>query len=301
MKRLLTFIVFIGFYQTSFSQSYIPVIELNKFWDQSNEDGYDPCSFSPYRYEFIEGDSIINGFSYRLSKAYPLIGNQGPGTMTCPPYLADTNFVLFACLREDTLARKVYIYDEFSNPKDQLLYDFTLSIGDTLKSDYAGQGTVLILDTIEIVTLENGEARRKYVFNEDWISYMEGIGGSNGLFLPLYMPESNGTTLYCVKKNGEDLFGTICNTVFVGIKNEPEISISIFPNPATEIINIDLKTRFYSQSIQFELFDLKGIKILTKEITISRNSISLKDIIPGFYIFRVMTEMNLYYGSLFKI
>lgn len=210
MKHLLVVITIICLQGVSFSQTYYPVIEVGKYWDQSNWDGYPPCSFLPFRYEFTEEDSTVNGFTYRFCKEYELIGEPGPGIMTCPPFVADTNYSKFAILREDTIARKVYIYDENSSQPDQLLYDFSIKIGDTLKSDFAGQGVMLILDSIEIITLRNGENRKKYIFNEglDDICYIEGIGGGRGLFFPLYNSESLGTTLYCVKKNGEDIWGS---------------------------------------------------------------------------------------------
>jgi hypothetical protein len=307
MKSLFAVIIFSMLSFSSISQVYHPVLELNKYWDQSDEDGYSPCSFDPRRYLFIQKDSIINGHNYQLCKSYYLHGIPGPGTMTCPPFVVDTNYSIDYWLREDTIARKVYIYDYFGVPTtDQLLYDFTLEVGDTLKSYYACwgcQGYPLILSAIEIVTLHNGETRKKYIFNEVYYQtfYIEGIGGGLGFVYPLYFFEHQDRMLYCVKNDGEDIWGTECNTVFVGVKNEPEISISVFPNPADYVLNINLSNVSESHPFSFEVFDLKGTKILTTKLESSDNAVSLTNLSPGFYLYKIRSEATLKNGKLVKL
>lgn len=306
MKTLFAIIIFSMLSVAAISQAYHPVLELNKYWDQSDQDSYSPCSFNPRRYVFIQKDSTINGHIYQLCKSYHLNGIPGPGISTCPPYVVDTNYPWNYWLREDTTARKVYIYDHDSSPTDQLLYDFTLKVGDTLKSDYecwGCQGVPLILSAKEIVTLHSGETRMKYVFDPFHLfpSYVEGIGGSLGFVLPIYMFENEARMLYCVKKDGEDIWGTVCNTVFVGMKNEPEISISVFPNPADDVLNINLNNISESLPYSFEVFDLKWIKILTTKLESSNNAVSLTNLSPGFYLYKIRSETTLKNGKLVKL
>jgi len=88
-------------------------------------------------------------------------------------------------MREDTVARKVYVFD-IGNGVDASLYDFTLEPGDTLPF-YAGQGE-MIVDSVGTVMLLTGEARKIFYLNYNQY-YIEGIGGSAGLFSPLAPPE----------------------------------------------------------------------------------------------------------------
>jgi hypothetical protein len=304
MKNFKITVAFLFLSFSAISQAYHPVIEFDKYWDQSDEDGYTPCSFHPRRYLFIQKDSIINGHNYQLCKSFHLHGIPGPGTMMCPPFVVDTNFSTDYWLREDTIARKVYIYDYFGVPTtDQLLYDFTLEVGDTLKSYYACQGYTLILSAIETVTLHNGESRKKFVFQEGLynIFYIEGIGGGLGIVQPLVMFEHQNRTLYCVKEGSEDIWGEECSTVFADIENETETAILIFPNPVEDILNVNLSDFPESTLYSFEVFDLNSNLILIAKLSASKNVISLTNLPPGFYFYKIKGKSCLRNGKLLKM
>ena len=307
MKTLFAIIIFSMLSITTMAQAYHPVIELNKYWDQSDKDGWSPCSLEPRRYKFVDVFTTVNGYTYQMCKTYRLRGQPIDDDMTCPPFVADTISIETSWLREDTIARKVYIYDYDSSPTDQLLYDFTLEVGDTLKSDYAclgGSGPHwLILYAKELVTLHNGESRLKYIFDPLFLfpSYIEGIGGELGLVRPLYFFENQDRRLYCVKKDGENIWGSICSTVFTGIENEREISVDVFPNPADDVLNINLNNISESHPFSFEVFDLKGTKILTTKLESSNNTVSLTNLRHGFYIYKIRSEATLKNGKLVKL
>jgi hypothetical protein len=304
MKTLLAIITFSMLSFAAMSQAYHPVLELNKYWDQSDEDWYEGCSFNAYRYFMTNIDSTMEGFTYKLCKTYRLRGHHPwESWIDCPPFTADTVPQNAAWLREDTNARKVYIYDQGAFPtSDQLLYDFALNVGDTLKSYYASSSPTVLV-SIDTITLHNGESRKKYTFDH-WsfgATYIEGIGGGFGFVLPLYIFEGPDRTLYCVKKDGEDIWGSVCNTVFVGMKNEPEISISVFPNPADDVLNINLNNISESNPYSFEMFDLNGTKILTTKLESSDNAVSLTNLSPGFYIYKIRSDATLKNGKLVKL
>lgn len=303
MKNFTITVAFLFLSFSAISQAYHPVIEMNKYWDQSDEDGYTPCSFHPRRYLFIQKDSIINGHNYQLCKSFHLHGIPGPGTMTCPPFVVDTNFATEYWLREDTIAKKVFIYDPYGlDGTDQLLYDFTLDIGDTLRSYYNTQNdTWIVLDAIETVTLHNGETRKKYIFYLPDASYIEGIGGELGIVKPLLMFEHQNRTLYCVKEGSEDIWGEECSTVFAGIENETETAILIFPNPVEDILNVNLSDFPESALYSFEVFDLNSNLILIAKLRASKNVISLTTLPPGFYFYKIKGKSCLRNGKLLKM
>ena len=122
-------------------------------------------------------------------------------------------------LREEN--DKIYVY---SNKKDILLYDFTLEVGDSLRTLILHPdlgiidvpiGTIYPIDTlivtnISTVTLLDGKEYRKWSFNNGEFEYVKGIGCLDGNFLALAKDVVNGdyinSHLVCVSKNGQLLY-----------------------------------------------------------------------------------------------
>ncbi len=299
MKQYLTAVIFSFLINVSFSQAYHPIIELDKYWDE----GF-PCFMGCYlgagRYEFTEDEVTINGYTYRVSNTYILNGQPGPPGCECPTFIADTVKYQFTSMREDTIERKVYIRDLSYDSTDVLLYDFSLTPGDTLQSSYAGQGSTLVLDQIVPVTLLNGEIRDMYCFDPSCIiGYIEGVGGLLGLFEPLVPPIGLGNELLCVKHNGTNLWGTICNTYFVGNVKLSEPKILLSPNPFREFVNIDMTN--IKCPVSFDLFDVNGIKVYTTKIYQVKTKVILSHLKAGFYIYHIGERSSFHQGKLVKL
>jgi hypothetical protein len=304
--KIITILFILSFLSiTSFPQAYHPVIEPNKVWDQSDEDGYFPCSFLPRRYKFTDNDTVLGGVTYRICNEFRLLGVPGPGIMTCPPFMADTLADALIFMREDTTERKVFIYDEESYPQvDQLLYDFTLNIGDTLQSYFASTSYPLILDTIFDVILDNGDSRREYLFSSDWlgsnIGYIEGVGGINGIATPLYRFESPGNSLYCLKKDDDIVLGNMyCDFYFVGVKDQKDISVSVYPNPSEDFVNVELEN--VTGKVMFEILDIKGTILFSRELKALKSGFSLDEVGKGLFIYRITTKESTIRGKLIRI
>jgi hypothetical protein len=118
MKKLFFAIVLVFIVVSSFSQSYRPM--LGNSGDSVNIWGvYDALDMYDLKFVFIiSNDTIISSKEYRVVEThvmnYMYIG------------LVDLHF-----MREDTIAKKVYVYDE-STMTDVLLYDFSLQVGDSI-------------------------------------------------------------------------------------------------------------------------------------------------------------------------
>ena len=122
-------------------------------------------------------------------------------------------------LREEN--DRIYVY---SNKQDILLYDFTLEVGDSLRTLILHPdlgiidvpiGTIYPIDTlivtnISTVTLLDGKEYRKWSFNNGEFEYVKGIGCLDGNFLALAKDVVNGdyinSHLVCVSKNGQLLY-----------------------------------------------------------------------------------------------
>ncbi len=299
MKNIYILTTILLFSTCGISQSYHPVIKKNKYWDQCYT-VVGGCYTSAARYEFIDGETYIDGVAYRNSNYYLFLGTPGPYASLCPPYSISNDPNVFAKMREDTLAKKVFIYDYNSTPKDQLLYDFTLNVGDTLQSTYAGEGTILVLYSIETVSLANGESRRKFCFDDQCHTYyIEEIGGPNGLFLPIIpMYGQISPVLLCVQDSSQILWGNNCDTYFVTIENANNQPLTIFLDPFHDRITITIKTMDLPANL--EIIDLQGKIVVDQKLYDKKSEISVSDLIPGMYYYRINSDKSTNRGKLIK-
>ena len=64
-----------------------------------------------------------------------------------------------------------------------------------------------------------------------------------------------------------------------------ELSVSLYPNPATNAIKIESGSNTLSNAV-FELFDINGRFLFSKRLNNS-NSISIKDLAPAMYVYKI--------------
>ncbi len=194
-------------------------------------------------------DTTVNGLFYKKSKIVvtsptPVI----PGIL--PPHGTVVGHIL---LREDTIARRIYHFNQ-NTGTDELLYDFGLSIGDTMPVVFNPQSYVLT--SIDSVLLNNGEYHRRFVFtgssgqNVYWI---EGVGNINVPFSPTSVgglpPSQLG--LICSYQNGINLYdvgnlhGINCSNL---LTTNPAIhkkdNFKIIPNPSITEFRIEVDDPF---------------------------------------------------------
>lgn len=276
----------LGICQVGFSpmfikaQTYHKLIRVNTYWD--NYYTSIPCYTYIHRIYFTGNDTIIGGQTYNKSRQFNF-ESVNPGSL-CPPFVIDNvSYSTGIYIREDTVARKVFTYDNYFTQPDQLFYDFSLEVGDTLHSLINGNNT-FVVSSIENVTLHNGEIRRMFIFNNmDNVYYIESLGGSQGLFRPIDEPIGNQGGYFCISENGINLWGFNCNYFFVGINqiNTKDI-LAITLNPTKSYLNIHLNKTLHN--ITFSLWDMSGQLITLKTITETETQVDLNGIPPGLYL-----------------
>ncbi len=74
-------------------------------------------------------------------------------------------------------------------------------------------------------------------------------------------------------------------------------SIRVFPNPATDFVTVTLQQN--SNPVQFELFDIKGHKVLNKEV-VTNQKVSLKGLSNGLYFYNLISNQEKVSGKLIK-
>jgi len=146
----------------------------------------------------ISGDTLISSQIYhKLSTPFV----QSIITGTCTPYV---NSGYDGAIRQDTANRTVF-YVPPSDSLEQLLYDFNMQMGDTVKgfleSFASPADTVHSIDSVLVGT----NYRKRWNINPWYNIYLiEGIGSTYGLIVPSpgFIVDFADYTLTCFTQNG---------------------------------------------------------------------------------------------------
>ncbi len=275
------------------AQDYHPLLRPNVYWDVAYSAGAPLCYYERiHRYSF-EGDTTIDGLTYQKCNYYPAYPVNG-GSYFCPPFQVDTSLQLLgAYWREDTVTQQVFRY-EFNwlgtEGQEVLVYDFKLSIGDSISN--FGSGGVSYLISIDSIQLSDGSYRKR--FNFDSSAYIEGIGGYEGLVYPLAIAIGSWSYIMCLRENGESIYGYECEDYYiVDLEKElPSPRLQIYPNPTTDQVHVE----YPGQTIQVWLLDLTG-KVLDQQMGRDKLEFDLRRYPAGIYLLRILDEKNQVIGS----
>ena len=281
------------------AQDYHPLIRQNTTWDvmRTHAPSHSACSVTSGDRRFFDGTTdTIQGIEYAVVKSfsirslYPTVARP-----FCPPYYVDTNQIHtnpWILLREDSVNRKVYVFDNFNN-QEYLLYDFNLSPGDTLHSEYSDVLGPVIVNSIGYVVLKNGSIRKKYFLNNHH-SYIESIGGQRGLGQPLYSGLWWWEDAKCVLENGSLLFDWVgncqCLSASVDIGYWLGCEITAFPNPCTDYIII---WNEHETPIQIIIYDNQGKEVHSESFSSHKKKIDLRKYSSGIYYYVINNQKEI--------
>ncbi len=135
------------------------------------------------------------------------------------------------------------------------------------------------------------------------ILYGKGGFGMNG-HLTLHWPEKDWTLsfahndrsrqlehrnlavdLYCYLRGIDSV-----STITVGLENLTETEIALYPNPANEILNLELP--FSKGNYDYKIIDLSG-RIMFTKVDFRGNTIEIGDLAPGIYLLQVDSDNGL--------
>lgn len=286
MKRLILVAIGISLFFLGMNQEYVPFPTSDIYWNEMElyQGLCDPPDFCRYTY-FFDGDTVLNSISYHKL------------------YSNDSSYITYkGGLRVQN--KKVYFHEKYCS-HEFLMYDFNLGVGDSILLPVAlcdtTYPTTVYVTSIDSVLLEDMSYRRRINLNYYYpFSWIEGIGSDDGLLYPKFIGMACVcySELVCFRHNDSFLFYNETNVPcfdYIVSENEidePEIKLSIFPNPSNNeitITNNSVVERYevwiYSQAGQKAL----TIKSPTKTIDIS----ALK---PGLYFAEIKTSE----GSIMK-
>ena len=231
----------------------------------------------------ISGDTIINSLTYH-KLSVPDVVSYSTGTCT-----GWQTAGYKGAIRQEISNRKVYIIPPVGT--EQLLYDFTLQVGDTVKGYIAPANPppdkIQKIDSILI----GNSYRKRWIANSFFnFPLIEGVGFMYGLVQrsPGNIIDETSFEVTCFKQNGNTLYAnasTTCALLLTGIEknSEKEFSFSVSPNPSTGIFTLTSSEQF-----QFSVLDIFGREVYQSPnhpITQS-TTVDLSSQAKGIYIIR---------------
>ncbi|MEO6305702.1 MAG: T9SS type A sorting domain-containing protein [Bacteroidia bacterium] len=242
------------------------------------------------------GDTILNTSTYK--KVNKIFFGNG----CCPPSVNTiyTGGVYAFAYRNDSLNKKVYIVPK-NSPVEYLWYNFNLSIGDTIKncySVYTGSSLQcsLIVNNIDSVLICSKYYKR-YIFNTAFATefLIEGVGfTTNFIRADIDNCTFEPDRLSITQASSKDA----CLNLSVKSNLQNSISAKIYPNPANEIMNIELNSSV--KNLEVSLTDMLGRSNVLKDLESDNNnfSIDLSAFANGIYIIKIRSEENFFYQKI---
>jgi len=133
---------------------------------------------------------------------------------------------------------------------------------------------------------------------------------ASGLIMPVGIPDNSYSELFildmtgysCMPTGARETGGTYQTTFYysaasIGIEEAGLTGCGVYPNPATDIVNIALPEG--AASAQFELYNAQGQKVMAKEV-IGAQQIFIGALPAGVYLFSIQTAGNKQAGKLVK-
>jgi type IX secretion system substrate protein len=250
--RKLVFIILLYSPFCIISQEYQPFDFDNGIW--ICRQGYYGEAPEDYIAQFYtSGDTIINEIQYKKIFQYRIDANDGPD------YGSVINDRYFGGIRNNESKQVEIVY--YYRIEPEIIYDFNLSLGDTIKVGYSSEDynwKPLIVRTIDSI-LYCGEYHKRYNLNDSIPvpqALIEGIGFTNGFINPIFFQFEQETSLKCYTEKGNEN----CDDCSLLLSERPiqvDSEVSIFPNPNNGILSLISKNGLTKISI----YNLEGQKV----------------------------------------
>lgn len=265
---------------SGFSQSWAPFpLDETSEWRVSNGWLSGEGCLVQQQYSYSLGGQIVqNGHTYHQLYFSGIHWSQwtSVGSNACviwPPEPLEEG-PSYAVRVEDG---KMYL----ANPTgEELLYDFTLEVGDTTN----GFGVEYVVDSIDQISLNQHVCKRMWVtanyLDSEPIWIIENVGHSHGLFETMY--EFENSSSLCYREDGIPLVfrhGGECSILSVSEEEESDFLVS--PNPSSGIYNLSVQQQF-----NYQVFDLLGNMVLQGS-GYGSSSIDLTEQPDGIYLLRI--------------
>ena len=196
------------------------------------------------------------------------------------------------CIRNDSIAKKVYYVIPNTN-KDTLLYDFSLNVGDTLKTFIATQCSPVKINYIDSVLIGSNYRKQWHVVNCLFgytTKIIEGVGSDFGLLEQMsHLQKVSG--LNCFSELDVTMYpnssSSNCPSLTTGINESVSTDYTwrIFPNPAKNSVTISQTEPTFKK---YEIYDLNGRLVTENKINGILQKVDLIGYAEGMYIVKLI-------------
>jgi len=308
LKKILLLSLFIGCLKSLEAQSsvYHPFPASDALWRESSGDYFCNCC-RDYQYS-INGDTTIGSYTYHRLKwsgivynspNVPYVGGSYWGCASSPPpsmaYLNNYIATFYAGgFREDVLNKRIYFIEPDSTA-DTLLYDFNLSVGDTLPDSYLSnkmyyKNIVASVDSVLVGSVYH----KRFNINEGgstYVSLVEGVGSTYGFLGYLAPPFESQNVLDCFKMHDTLAYqpsgGLGCSSLAVTVArlNDLEQAVYVYPNPGSGSFKLSMS--FLNAGMSMEVRDVFGKMIMDAKLNSLSTEIDLAVQPAGIYFLKV--------------
>ncbi|MCT4580466.1 MAG: T9SS type A sorting domain-containing protein [Flavobacteriales bacterium] len=261
------------------AQGYTPLLDNYNEWRLTS--CYFGCVDDKY---YTDGDTIVDGNSYKILDGYHYISRT-------------------FLLREDIHERKVYLKlaNYNSRPDEFLLYDFSLSVGDSMNvynpiAPFVFDAGMFQLDSIALHPLVDGNSYKHFYLhaldtvqagrqNAVWI---EGAGSLSLINAPGATPNVNGAgKISCFFKNDQLFYSQLdstneCSTDYtVGVRGQELFDIDLITNHIDK--NVLVKYNGI-KPVELAIYTING-QLLTKQKIFSEEVVDISSFNKGILLF----------------
>lgn len=277
------------------SYEYIPIVKEGlQIWTTDQKYGQYNEQYRYERLALTEEDTIIDGKSYK--KLYSFTERE-----------FNIETATFVCGIRENENKQVFVAS-YHNQQEFLLYDFSLTEGDSILAESNGEYD-LYFNVTDVDTIDyNGVERRKITlqfYNYAWVTWIEGIGNKEGLLMDwrsytMAMDPMPNVRLRCYEHNEECLYSDFsfnesiydCYTpLYTGLEeNETQNNILLYPNPAKERLYINTSIPIK----QMTICNLLGQEIQKYNNLETTSSIDISGLNEGVYFVKLSTEKGVH-------
>lgn len=280
MRPIFTFLLLLVANFAAQAQAYIPFPTANAIWTERQGKGDTTPAY--HCYGLKNEDTVIGSVTYhRIFRSDDAVFTSGE---------------CIGGLREDS--RKIYFYD-FASGKERLAFDFSLNIGDTVKSYYGPDGVVSYFDSVNIAGTYHRRTNFMTHTGHPWPSgsWIEGIGnGSLGGMFGSAMAQPTcdcGSNIICFGKDGNWDYHNPAMSSLDCIPSAVKIDESfvradytpLHPNPVTGVSYIFTAGQFE----RMDIIDMRGALIKSLPLTPGQEEIKIEksNFASGIYYYRL--------------
>jgi hypothetical protein len=291
----------------SYGQIYEPFIDTDNQWNTMvTYYGYggSPTTKNTLLLQIAANDTLIN------DTVYQKVVNTGYSDGAYPT--GDIGFI-----REDIDEKKIFFrenWEVFYPPKDRLLYDFSLEIGDTTEVyglhhclDNSNTYKVVSMGTIHLL---NDEERKTWHLEsighnpQETDLWIEGIGSLNGMLFPgcsQMATTSFSIKLLCYYEDDLKLYMSDEDSCYIdwttGLEAYEENNITLYPNPARNQVTLSLPDEIQYGST-YQIYHVNGTKLVEGRLNEKSVTIPLGNMKPGMYFFNVQSNTTVFRSKL---